>query len=209
MQQSKSKSTKTLKHSKISDKARGKSGVVRIIGGTMRGRKLRFSAAQGLRPTLDRVRETLFNWLTPEIANSRCLDLFAGSGAIGFEACSRSAKQVFMVEKNAKVAQELRENLKRLNAEQAKIINRDAFSFLNSNQEKFDLVFLDPPFGEGMLNQLMEQIAQHLSTDGLVYIEQESSDTEYQPSEKWEQVKFKKTSSFSYALYRLSSELPS
>lgn len=196
MRQSKSKSP-----SKKNDSTRN-SGTVRIIGGQMRGRKLAFSVVEGLRPTLDRIRETLFNWLSRDINDSQCLDLFAGSGALGFEAASRGAKNVVMVERNKQVATDLQNNCQLIQANNIKVVNLEAIAFLQLCEQKFDLVFVDPPFGKGMLNEVLEYLPKVLNQDALVYIEQENADSASAPNEQWQQIKFKKTSSITYALYQ-------
>ncbi|TQV72286.1 16S rRNA (guanine(966)-N(2))-methyltransferase RsmD [Aliikangiella marina] len=185
-----------------SKQSKSGAGTVRIIGGSMRGRKIRFSGADGLRPTLDRVRETVFNWLARDIAGSDCLDLFTGSGALSFEALSRGAGSVVMVEKNRKVAEALKVNCQSLNIQAAKVVNLDADKFLRHNSQKFDLVFLDPPFGKGLMQQTIDSLKPHLKSNALVYIEQEKSDQEYIPDDSFEPLKSKKTGSFSYSLYR-------
>ncbi|MGD8957138.1 MAG: 16S rRNA (guanine(966)-N(2))-methyltransferase RsmD, partial [Chromatiaceae bacterium] len=126
---------------------------VRIIGGRHRGRRLGFSAGRGLRPTPDRVRETLFNWLQSEIHGARCLDLFAGSGALGLEALSRGASALLAVEQNRAAAQRLRENIRLLDEQAAaEVIQRDALSLLTRPPvAPFGIVFLDPPFAQDML----------------------------------------------------------
>ena len=177
------------------------SGVVRIIGGEMRGRKLRFNASEGLRPTLDRVRETVFNWLARDLPGRNCLDLFAGSGAMGFEALSRGAAQVYLVEKSAKVVRDLKHNCELLAAKNVRVVNLESAVFLKSNEQKFDVVFLDPPFGKGLLKETLDALIDHINDDALIYIEQEKSAQEFIPDDKWLQLKYKKTGSFSYALY--------
>ena len=120
---------------------------IRIIGGTHRGRRLAFPDAAGLRPTPDRVRETLFNWLMPHLPGARCLDLFAGSGALGLEAVSRGAREVVLVDANPAVVKSLQENLRLLGeTERARVIRSDALAFLRKETDApFDIVFLDPP----------------------------------------------------------------
>ena len=162
-------------------KRKGSSNRIRIIGGEWRSRQLPFIEVPGLRPTPDRVRETLFNWLQGEIAASRCLDLFAGSGAIGFEALSRYAAEVVLVEKHAKVAQQLRDNLASLKIEgerRATIVNKDAIKYLEETAEAFDIIFLDPPYRKGLLPKVLQQIVSRslLSTNGLIYLEHESEE---------------------------------
>lgn len=125
---------------------------VRIIGGDWRGRRLRFPAAPGLRPTSDRRRETLFNWLAPDLSGARCLDLFAGSGALGFEAASRGAARVVLVEASREVAAALGANRRALDAEtRTEVIHARATRFLARAPEPFDIVFIDPPFAQPAL----------------------------------------------------------
>ncbi len=130
----------------------GSRNFVRIIGGSWRGRRVSFPDAPGLRPTPDRVRETLFNWLQSSIVDSRCLDLFAGSGALGLEALSRGAREVVFVERDQLTARALQAELKRLGGTpKARVMELGAARFLRSPGEPFDVVFLDPPFGVGRL----------------------------------------------------------
>lgn len=128
---------------------------LRIIGGSWRGRKLNFPDVDGLRPTPDRVRETLFNWLQPVIAGAHCLDLFAGSGALGFEALSRGAASVVMVERDGHAVQQLHENITLLKTSAAQVIQRDALDYLNAGRgdaAPFDIVFLDPPYRQSLID---------------------------------------------------------
>ncbi len=150
-------------------------GKVRIIGGQWRGRKLQVSDKQGLRPTSDRVRETLFNWLAMPLPGSRCLDLFAGSGALGIEAASRGAKQVFLVEKKRDIVQDLRQQVATLATDNLEIICADALTFLKGTASAFDIVFLDPPFGQDLLNPCCTLLEQRgwLSPQALMYLEME------------------------------------
>ncbi|EIJ34192.1 16S rRNA (guanine(966)-N(2))-methyltransferase RsmD [Thiothrix nivea] len=153
-----------------------KNNLLRIIGGEWRSRRLKFADAPGLRPTPDRVRETLFNWLQVQVPCSRCLDLFAGSGAIGFEALSRGAQEVVMVEKHPAAVAALRENIALLGAQNAVLVHDDAFRYLQRATGAFDLIFLDPPFHKNLLEPLLEAIFARglLSRDGMVYLEQEA-----------------------------------
>ena len=121
---------------------------LRIIGGQWRGRKLRFPDRPSLRPTLGRVRETLFTWLAPNISGTRCLDLFAGSGALGFEALSRGAAEVTFVERDRKAAAAIRSNVELLQA-RATVVCQPAKQYLARTRARFDIVFLDPPFDTG------------------------------------------------------------
>lgn len=134
---------------------------------------LRFPDALGLRPTPDRVRQTLFNWLGQELHGKACLDLFSGSGALGFEAMSRGAKEVLLVEQNPAVHRALNENATLLKATQGKILRMDALQFLAQNTQRFDVIFLDPPYGQGWLEKLLPLIGRHLAEDGVVYAEAE------------------------------------
>lgn len=147
---------------------------VRIGGGAWRGRKLSFPDSAGLRPTPDRVRETLFNWLAPVIAGSRCLDLFAGSGALGFEAASRGAAEVVLVERDAAVVKSLREQQMRLAAAQIHIVQADALQFLHGPPQPFDIVLLDPPFGQNLLEAALAALAPGwLAPTAWIYLEAE------------------------------------
>lgn len=150
-----------------------RSGEVRIIAGGLRGRKVQFPDHRGLRPTGDRVRETLFNWLHPWITGARCLDLFAGSGILGFEAASRGAAKVVMVEQAAEVIGALRANRAHLGTPEVEVIAAEALSWLAVPGQSFDLVLLDPPFGENLLGRCCERLATGawLRPGGLVYLE--------------------------------------
>ena len=132
---------------------------LRIVGGTLRGRKWSFPDAPGLRPTPDRVRETLFNWLGPDIAGCRCLDLFAGSGALGLEALSRGATAVTFIERDGAAARDLSQRLQEWGATGAKVLQMDALAFLGAPPAaRFDIVFLDPPFDAGLLAPAARQL---------------------------------------------------
>ena len=174
--------TNLKKWKQLVAKARkGSSNRLRIIGGEWRSRQLPFVEAPGLRPTPDRVRETLFNWLQGDVVGARCLDLFAGSGAIAFEALSRRAGEVVLVEKHVKAAQQLRDNLQLLEGEsesRAKIVNTDALKYLEQSPAPFDLIFLDPPYRKDFLPLVLDQIIEKglLSERGLIYLEHESEE---------------------------------
>ncbi|MGC8520404.1 MAG: 16S rRNA (guanine(966)-N(2))-methyltransferase RsmD [Steroidobacteraceae bacterium] len=132
----------------------GTARVLRIIGGAWRGRRLRFPAASAIRPTPDRVRETLFNWLAPAVHGARCLDLFAGSGALGLEALSRGAAHVTFVERDRRSARAIEECLAQWDVERRhdwRVVGADAEVFLAGPAQPFDIVFLDPPFASGVL----------------------------------------------------------
>jgi len=176
---------------------------VRIIGGSMRGRKISFVEGEGLRPTLDRIRETVFNWLAMDIVNANCLDLYAGSGALGIEAVSRGSSSTTLVDSSKEVCHSLSENLATLGIANAEVCNLPAEQFLLSNTKQFDIVFLDPPFGKGMLGDTLGKLKPHLSNNALVYVEQENAGSAFLFGNEWELVKSKKTSSFLYELIRL------
>lgn len=144
---------------------------VRIIGGEWRSRWLNFPDGQDLRPTPDRVRETLFNWLGQDLTGKTCLDLYAGSGALGFEAASRGARRVVLVERERVTVAALNESRAALKANQAEVIRADALEFLRKDGGVYDLVFLDPPFADDHWSVLFEWLPGRLSPDALVYRE--------------------------------------
>lgn len=144
---------------------------VRIIGGQWKRRMLKFPSQSGLRPTPDRVRETLFNWLGQDCSGIHCLDLFAGSGALGLEAASRGAARVVMVEMAREAVAALREHKTLLQAHNVEIIAGDAQRYVASCREQFDLIFLDPPYAANLLPELLPAIVPLLKDGGLVYAE--------------------------------------
>ncbi|MEP7155356.1 MAG: 16S rRNA (guanine(966)-N(2))-methyltransferase RsmD [Betaproteobacteria bacterium] len=144
---------------------------IRIIGGAWRSRVIDFPDVEGLRPTANRVRETLFNWLGQTLHDKRCLDLFAGSGALGFEAASRGAAAVVMVENSRPAMLALKKNQEKLSAAQCRLVTSEATDFLKRNGEKFDIIFIDPPFGSGLMPIMLAALAEHLADDGQVYAE--------------------------------------
>jgi 16S rRNA (guanine966-N2)-methyltransferase len=137
----------------------------------LRSRIISFPDAQGLRPTPDRVRETLFNWLGQTLYGRSCLDLFAGSGALGFEAASRGAERVVMVEKNALVFRSLKDNASKLGCANIVLRHQDGLEFISRDSQRYDVIFLDPPFQSDYLAKLLEILPQYLSEQGLVYVE--------------------------------------
>ncbi|MDM7861296.1 16S rRNA (guanine(966)-N(2))-methyltransferase RsmD [Alteromonas sp. ASW11-36] len=189
---------------------RSSSGSIRIIGGQWRGRKLPVRYAQGLRPTTDRTKETLFNWLMHDTTDAVCLDLFAGSGSLGFEALSRYARTVTLVEKDAANARQLQTNLATLNlsAQQATVIQQDALQVLPTLGEQYDLIFIDPPFHQGLAEQALALIQQHkvLKHDGLLYIETESELADIGTQFQLQQLKQKSTGQVAYGLWCLSAD---
>ncbi|OGA18481.1 MAG: 16S rRNA (guanine(966)-N(2))-methyltransferase RsmD [Betaproteobacteria bacterium RIFCSPLOWO2_12_FULL_63_13] len=166
-------------HNKTSTRLR-RLNRVRIIGGVWRSRVIRFVDLPDLRPTPDRVRETLFNWLGQDLIGMYCLDLYAGSGALGFESLSRGASWVTMVERSPRACRALQDNATQLGARNLNIVCSDALEFLASASSRapasrgFDLVFLDPPFGEGIPKGLWTRLIERLSDTGLVYVESDA-----------------------------------
>lgn len=178
-------------------------GSIRIIAGVHRGRKLPVLMAEGLRPTTDRVKETVFNWLMPFIQDSNCLDCFAGSGGLGFEALSRGASQVNFIELNKAAAQQLKENQHLLKADNVSIVNSDAISFIKTNTQKFDVVFLDPPFRKGFVEQTAQLLNEHsLADNALIYVEMESEQNNQQLPVNWQLLKEKIAGQVIYRLYQ-------
>ncbi|MHB1084093.1 MAG: 16S rRNA (guanine(966)-N(2))-methyltransferase RsmD [Thiobacillus sp.] len=156
-------------------RAHGVANRVRIIGGQFRRRLLDFPGSTGLRPTPDRVRETLFNWLGQDLPGWTCLDLFAGSGALGFEAASRGAQRVIMIERDAQAVAALEKNRGVLGASGIDVLRVDALAWLAKNRETFDLIFVDPPFDSGLAQTVLAELALHLKSGGHVYVEQGSA----------------------------------
>ena len=147
------------------------SNTLRIIGGKFRGRRLPFPSVEGLRPTKDSVRETLFNWLQRDIQGALCLDLFAGSGALGFEALSRGAAQVVMVDRSHEVVQQLKKNAETLGVDSLDILEADVAEAWPCFSQRFSIVFLDPPFASDILRVSLERISEVITENALIYIE--------------------------------------
>ena len=178
---------------------------LRIIGGQFRGRKLTFPAAPGLRPTPDRVRETLFNWLQSPLAGGRCLDLFAGSGALGLEALSRGAAAVTFVEANAAAVRELRATLVRFGVgDAAEVQATTAERFLQTPGAAFDVVFLDPPFASGLLPTTAAALERgaFVASGAFVYIETAASVPLPQLPPTWQPHRSGKAGEVGYHLLR-------
>jgi 16S rRNA (guanine966-N2)-methyltransferase len=146
---------------------------VRIIGGDYRRRLLHFPSETGLRPTPDRVRETLFNWLGQDLTGMKVLDAFAGSGALGFEAASRKAALVVMLESNPRAVEALDRNRNILGATPVRVVRTSASAWLARNSDLFDLVFLDPPYGSNLMQEVLPLAINHLSPNGWLYVEQD------------------------------------
>lgn len=181
-----------------------KGNVLRIIGGRWRGRHFRFVDAPGLRPTPDRVRETLFNWLMNDIYDCECLDAFAGSGALGLEALSRGAKHVVFLEHHPKAARSIKEVLASLEVS-AQVTEANTLSYLKqASKHAFNLVFLDPPFHKNLIPQTLALLRQGwLSDNALIYIECETElALEETLGQDWEIIKDKTAGEVRYALIR-------
>jgi 16S rRNA (guanine966-N2)-methyltransferase len=178
-------------------------GQVRIIAGHWRGRKISFLDREGLRPTPDRVRETLFNWLQADISGAKCLDLFAGSGALGFEAASRGAESVTMLDRDVETVTMLKKNAQLLQAETVQISGDDAIQYLRSNGQKFDVVFIDPPYQADLVVPCCELLEQQhcLSNHAKIYLEYDVLDELKGLPENWHCEKNKKAGQVAYQLY--------
>jgi 16S rRNA (guanine966-N2)-methyltransferase len=166
----------------------GKSGAVRIIGGEWRGRKLPVPDLPGLRPSGDRSRETLFNWLQPVIRGARCVDLFAGTGALGLEAASRGAAGVILLEKSRVAARAIADSVVMLRAKNVRVELADAIDWLQrADAESLDIVFVDPPFGAGLEMKAMDLLLERnsLSENGLVYVESDLREQLEIPGPGW------------------------
>jgi len=184
----------------------GNGGVLRIIGGSWRGRKLRFTAAPGLRPTPDRVRETLFNWLAAELPDAHCLDLFAGSGALGLEALSRGASHCSFVDSNKRNSSAIQAHLATLGCDNARCYTRDALQWLRDGTDKakpFDIVFLDPPFTQELAQPACLALEQGawLAPGALIYLETGSREEPFEKPDNWQLRRDKSTGDVRYQLF--------
>ena len=182
-----------------------KVGQVRIIGGQWKGRRIKFYEVAGLRPTLDRVRETLFNWLMYDIQGARCLDLFAGSAALGIEALSRGAGEVVFVEKNKRAADTIHDNLRELKFTNVKVFNTSAEVVLKKNADPYDIIFIDPPFYQDYLQTLLNNInnALFLKPGTLVYVEREKHSDPIEVPDNWLTKKEKQVGGLEFYLYEV------
>ena len=184
-------------------------GRLRIVAGKWRSRLLDIADVDGLRPTAERIRETLFNWLAPTIAGSRCLDLCAGTGALGFEALSRGANAAVFVEKSPIAARALRKNAELLGADGAEIQQDDALEFLASGgHEPFDIVFLDPPFAAAMHGELCRLLDERsmLRSGSLVYIEEDRATAAVELPASWSLIKSKTAGNVRYSLDKVGND---
>jgi len=178
-----------------------RSNQVRIIGGEWRSRRITFPEHEGLRPSADRVRETLFNWLGQDLGGERCLDLFAGSGALGFEALSRGASRVVMVEISRRVCAALRRNAELLAAKNLQLQCADALEFATAAAAdaaaRFDVVFLDPPYRSNLLEQALPRIVPLLAPGARVYVESAAA---FSPTGGWRVLKHARAGQVHYTL---------
>lgn len=203
----------TKKHaSKSNHSPSSKQGELRIIGGKWRGRKISFVAADGLRPSPSRIRETLFNWLNNDISSSHCLDLFAGSGALGFEALSRGAGSVAMVELNKLVTGQLKNNKELLQAQALQIIHQDATELQNLRgllKHKIDIVFCDPPFNKQLVQPLLQALDNSglLQSSALIYVETEKNLIDLTLPLHWTPIKEKVAGDVRYRLIKVCEHL--
>lgn len=180
------------------------SGNIRIIAGKHRGRKLPVLMADGLRPTTDRVKETLFNWLIPYIQDSRCLDCFAGAGSLGFEAVSRGAKEVTMFELNKAAAKQLKANAQLLKIDNAEICQGDTLALLGQTPTPHDIVFVDPPFRQGLTEKTLSILLKGwLADKAIVYVETESERPLTDVPNNWQLLKEKVAGQVAYRLYQV------
>ena len=179
---------------------------LRIIGGQWRGRKLEFASANGLRPTGDRIRETLFNWLTGHIHDAHCLDLFAGSGALSLEALSRGAASATLLETQVQAITTLKQHLQTLNcASSATVIGQSSLDWLQQPPlQQYDVVFIDPPFELDLWQNVFDRLSPWLTKDALIYVETPKGHP-IQPPASWEPLKNKQTGQVSYQLFQFKS----
>ena len=173
-----------------------------INGGELRRRIITFPDAEGLRPTPDRVRETLFNWLGQTLYGRVCLDLFAGSGALGFESASRGAANVTLIEKNPLVFRALQDNLSKLGCTNIDLLRQDGLEFASRASTRFDVIFLDPPFQSDCYAQLFACLPQRLTENGLLYVESGIAITAPAP---WEVVKSGRAGRVYFQLLRVAA----
>ncbi len=190
---------------KTEGKKKSRQGQLRIVAGNWRSRLLQIADVPGLRPTAERIRETLFNWLSPRIHGARCLDLCAGTGALGIEAMSRGASSVVFVEKSSVATTTLKANIASLSATGAEVLNIDAQKYLaGPNVEAFDIVFIDPPFAGDLQHELCRLLAeqQWLADDARVYVEMDRDQPELRLPESWQELKNKTAGNVRYVLAR-------
>ncbi|MCE0559359.1 16S rRNA (guanine(966)-N(2))-methyltransferase RsmD [Motilimonas sp. E26] len=182
-----------------------KDGQIRIIAGQWRGRKFPVKDLEGLRPTTDRVKETVFNWLAMDVRDANCLDCFSGSGSLAFEALSRYASAAILIEKDKLAAKQLANNLAAVKASNGKVVCTDSITHLSKPaSQQFDIVFVDPPFRKGLLEPCCEQLESNnwLSTNALIYIEREKELTNPRLPTNWQLIKDKVAGQVIYQVYQ-------
>lgn len=194
-------------HTKSTEKSRKpiKGGFIRLISGKWRGKKLPVKDIEGLRPTTDRTKETLFNWLMHDINNANCLDCFSGSGSLAFEALSRFAKKVTLLEKDKSVVKQLQENLSVLKVDNATVIATNSIDYLSQKAiQQYNIIFIDPPFNKGLIQPCCDalQANGYLAEGALIYIEKEVELTNVVLPTSWNLLKEKSTGQVTYQLYR-------
>lgn len=207
--------TNSAKRGKNQRSKTTQSGEIRIIGGQWRGRKLKVHDKEGLRPTTDRLKETVFNWLMTNTRDAIVLDCFAGAGSLGFEAASRHAKQVYCIEKDKTAAAQLVSNVNLLGAQkQISVLQGDFFTQQQILSLQFDLIFIDPPFNKGFIDKVLPHLIDNklIAKGALIYIEQEKSSdfdlTTNELSAQFEQIKNKSAGQVSATLYRFIDVAP-
>jgi 16S rRNA (guanine966-N2)-methyltransferase len=185
------------------NKKNNQAGILRIIAGKWRGRKIHFPDVESLRPTPDRIRETLFNWLQNKIGDSRCLDLFSGSGALGLEAASRGASHVDLIELDNQAVRQLQENCQQLSAEQCQVIQSTAQDFLTVNFQQYDIVFIDPPFQANLWTEIADLLVKNkiLVDNALIYLECPKKQDLPELPLQWQLIKEKTAGDVRYCLF--------
>lgn len=192
---------------RASGKTDNSSSQLRIIGGQWRGRKVEFVTVDGLRPTPDRVRETLFNWIQTGLPGAQCLDLFAGSGSLGLEALSRRAESVTFVDLNTITTNQLKRNLQTLKSQNSEVIQADVLQWLEQRQtdmeQRYDIVFMDPPFRQGLVAPCCELLERHnlLADNAIIYVETESELTHLEVPAHWHEHRKKQAGQVTYRLF--------
>lgn len=195
-------------HSRPRKTADSQPSFVRIIGGDWRSRKLAFPDSAGLRPTPDRVRETLFNWLQAYTAGAYCLDLFSGSGALAFETLSRGAAHATLIDASNQVCRSLKQNLLNLKTQKAEVLEVDALQWLASQKDgtgtRYDVIFLDPPFNQGLIEPICALLETNalLAADAMIYIESETSLGTPKVPNHWMLYREKRAGQVDYRLYK-------
>lgn len=198
---------KQLQHQQKQAKTKASTtGHIRIIAGKHRGRKLPVIMADGLRPTTDRIKETVFNWLMPYVHGSVCLDCFSGAGSLGFEAYSRGANSVTLLELNKAASQQLKANKQLLKAANVEVVNTDSLVYLQTPTQQYDLVFIDPPFRKNLATKTVKLLNNGwLAENAIIYIELEKELSDFALPEHWQLLKEKTAGQVSYRLYQVKT----